>query len=103
MIDYLNIGCAPAEENCVQVGSPDYLRCARIECEHFISAIIKKLGEPPLGAALRIKAFPHDFGTYFEVVCTFDTNNKDAMDYALRCEACPPSTWAEVGMSAPKF
>lgn len=97
MRDYLMISSSPAEEDCVQVGEDNYRRNALRECMAFKKALCKKLGEPPKGAELAIKAFPHDFGTYHEVVCYFDDNNKEAFEYALKCESDFPMTWAEVG------
>lgn len=103
MRDYMNIGSSPPEEDCVCLGEEDYSRRARIECRQYIEALRKKLGEEPEGASLGIKSFPHDFGTYMEVVCYFDTDNKESLDYACKCEGDGPMTWAEVGMKRPDF
>jgi len=103
MMDYLEIGPNPFEENCVQVGEEDYCRKARIECLHYIEALRKKLGEEPYAAFLTIKRNSHDFGTYYEVICKYDDEVQEAVDYALKCESEGPATWAEVGMTAPKF
>lgn len=63
----------------------------------------KKLGREPVGARLYIEAFQHEFGTYLEVVCEYDTDKIDSYDYALRCESDGPLTWKEVGMEGPKW
>jgi len=102
MRDYLNIGSTPCDEDCLQVGKPETTReKQRKECEAYIEAIRKKLGNEPEGARLRVKGFQHDFGEYFEVVCYFDTEIPESEEYAFRCEGESPSTWSEVGMVAP--
>lgn len=100
MRDYLNIGSTPCEESCQQVPYQN-LELARRELLAFIEAIRKKLGKEPEGAELRIKSFPHDFGTYKEVVCYFDDSLPESEEYAFKCEGESPTTWAEVGMKAP--
>ena len=93
MKDYFCIGATPSEEDCAQVGTPDYHRKAIAECYRFIQLIRDTLGPEPEGAELRIKAFEHDFGTYHEVVCWFETDNEAAREYAVRCENDAPATW----------
>lgn len=100
-MDYINIGSAPFDEDCVQVGDADYYRKSRIESKAFIHAIRKKLGPEPDRAMLRIKEFPHDFGSYIEVVCLYDENDEEATAYAMKCESESPATWEEVGMKNP--
>ena len=51
--DYIDIGASPSDEDCVQVGSPDYERRAREECNRFIALIRKTLGEEPEGVRPR--------------------------------------------------
>ena len=91
--DYIDIGSSPAYEECAQVGSPDYAQRAREECNQFIDLIRRVMGPEPEGARLAVKSNPHDFGTYYEVVCYFDTDNEEASNYAYRCEGEAPSTW----------
>ena len=93
MRDYIDIGSTPTEEPCAQVGQPDYARQARAECARFIEAIRQVLGPEPEGAQLAIKSNPHDFGSYFEVVCYYDDNSEAATRYAFRCEAEAPTRW----------
>ena len=101
MRDYVSIGSTPCNEDCVQVGAEDYSRLSGIECGAFIDAIKKKMGEPPGGAYLTVKSFPHDFGSYKEVCCVFDEENEAATNYAFDCEGKAPATWEEVGMQNP--
>lgn len=101
-MDYLEIGPVPPEEDCEQVGTEKYDPIhARKECQAYIEALRKKLGNEPNGARLRIRSNPHDFGTYSEVAAYYDENNEQATDYAFKCESEGPMTWAEVGMEKP--
>jgi hypothetical protein len=102
MQDYIVIGPSPHEEECAMVGEPDYRRRARAECQRFIQLIRETLGPEPEGAALGIKGFEHDFGTYFEVVCHFDTDFPDAVAYARRCDDDTPATWGTPIEVSPK-
>ena len=95
MRDFMNIGSSPCDESCASVGEPDYYERARDECARFIELIRKKLGEEPEGAHLATKSFPHDFGTYHEVVCYFDNTDENASNYAYRCESLTPRTWQD--------
>ena len=90
---YIEIGPAPADEDCVQVGTPDYVQLARVECSRFIELIKKRVGKPPEGVRLAVKSSPHDFGDYLEVVCYFEPDNKEAVEYAYRCESEAPTRW----------
>lgn len=80
--DYIDIGPTPAEEDCAQVGSPDYESRARPECIRFIDQIRRTLGEEPAKAALRVKSNPHDFGAYLSVVCYYDDGDQASSEYA---------------------
>lgn len=101
MRDEMPIGCTPSDEDCAQLGvMDDYPRWAKTECQAYIRALRKKFGEEPDGARLRVKSNPHDFGTYYEVVCAYDTDNEEATAYALKVEE-GLATWEEAGMVAP--
>ena len=91
--DYISIGSSPADEPCAQVGEPDYHIKANKECKKFIELIRKELGKEPDGARLSVKGFPHDFGTYYEVVCWYDDALPDSVEYAFKCEAEAPTNW----------
>jgi hypothetical protein len=95
MKDYFTLGSTPYEEPCAQVGQPRYRQQALQECRRFMQLLRRKFGPEPEGAALRVQAFPHDFGTYYEVVCEFDPDLRASVEYALRCDAETPATWEE--------
>ena len=94
MRDYIELGSAPSDEDCVQVNpSVDYYPLMQEECQRFLALIRQTMGVEPDGARLALKSFAHDFGTYIEVVCHFDTENSRSMQYAFECEANLPRTW----------
>jgi hypothetical protein len=85
MIDYLNIGSTPNEEDCAQVGSKNYQKRALKECQAYMEQIRKHYPEPDNGY-LKVKGFPHDFGTYYEVVAYYDPEDKASSRWAFDIE-----------------
>ena len=90
-MDYIDIGPSPAEEDCVQVGVENYRERAQVEMGRYIHAIRDTVGVEPPGARLRIKWFPHDFGTYGSVVVEY--YDDEGMEYAFRAEREAPERW----------
>lgn len=84
-----------AEEECAQVGDPNYAELARKQCERYIARIRDVCGMEPPGARLRTLWQPHDLGNYVEVVCTFEVEDEAATEYAYRCENDGPTTWED--------
>ena len=97
MRDFFTLGPVPSDEPCTQVGEDNYASRARFECTRFIALLRKIFGPEPSGAWLSMKAFDHDFGTYYEVVCYFNPRAPRSVDYARRCEDEAPTTWGEEG------
>lgn len=96
MIDYLEIGPTPSDEECEQCGTPGYDPVKAIaECGRFIAAIRLTCGHEPQGAWLSIRRNEHDFGVYYEVAVKYDDNYPDAIDYAFKVESEAPTTWPE--------
>lgn len=95
MRDYMTIGSSPVDEKCVNVGEENYESRSLEECNKYIALIRKKLGPEPHAAQLRTKLFPHDFGSYREVVCYFDDKEPASVAYSLACEAHGPQMWSD--------
>lgn len=97
MRDYLNIGSTPADEPCAQVGRDDYLRqsmtetivfthqCQRVLAANYPEVLVNVVG----------KSFPHDFGTYREVVVYYDDNDQKQVEQAFFLESSDISNWDE--------
>jgi hypothetical protein len=95
MRDFLTIGSSPLDESCSQVGSPDYPEQSRKECRAFLHQLKRQFGEPPIGASLVIKSFPHDFGEYREVCVSFEDSLEEAVNYTFKLEGETPANWDE--------
>ncbi len=93
MRDYIVIGPAPAGENCVQVGDPEYYEKSLLECKRFRRQLLNTFGKEPKTARLDIKEFHHDFGVYREVVCYYDDNDPIGTEYCFTVEANMPEHW----------
>jgi hypothetical protein len=100
--DYIPLGPVPCDEDHAEIGMPDYAAKAHKECRAYIQAIRRKVGREPEGARLATMEFHHaDFGTYYEVVCHFDSGHPASVRYAQRCDEQAPQSWGEVGMTPP--
>ena len=93
MRDCIDVGCAPNLEDCAQVGQPDYSIQARKECRAYMNQLRRMFGDEPEGAELSVKSNPHDFGTYFSVVCYYDPAFPASFQYALQCEGKISVLW----------
>jgi hypothetical protein len=93
MKDYLCIGPSPSSETCAQVGEENYQEQAKKQCRAFLHQLERLFPKPPDGCYLSVKSFPHDFGTYYEVVCYFETDNEDSTKYAYNMENNSPENW----------
>ena len=94
MMNFETYSCTPCNEPCQQVGMPDYDgQKAVAECKAFIHQLRRQFGEEPAGAQLRIKTFPHDFGSYLEVCIIFDEEVEEQVNYAYGIEGALPEDW----------
>lgn len=93
-MDHLDLGSAPSEEPCAQLGvDENYPLRAKRECRALIGQLQRLCGPPPPGACFRIAVNPHDFGTYYSVVIDFDPADTAALGYAYRCDEASPREW----------
>ena len=98
MRDYITLSSTPYEEDCAQVGSEDYAARAKDECSRFMTQILRHYPNPAKGM-LATKSFPHDFGSYYEVVAYFDDADEESTRWAYSIEADDKgvlSTWEQV-------
>lgn len=95
-MEILNIGSTPYDEPCAQVGSINYRQLARAELVAFIGqcrrALNKQFGDTLL-VDVKGTSFPHDFGTYHEVVVMYDPNNEQQVQQAFWLESADISKW----------
>lgn len=95
MRDYIDIAECPIAEPCAQLGDPDYYIKAKKECEQFIYQLRRQFGKEVGSARLKIKHNPHDFGTYLSVICEYNDENKEEIEYAFKLESETPEYWDE--------
>lgn len=96
MKEYLELGATPCNEDCAQVGSDNYFEESSKESKRYIDLLEKKFGEHrPLSCSFRKKSFPHDFGSYYEVVVYFDSNDDESVKFAYHVENNLPETWSD--------
>ena len=91
--EFIELGSAPYNEDCAQVGSKDYISDALQEGERYIKMLRRRFGKEPVHAKLAIKAFHHDFGTYHEVVCYYNEDDAESEGYCLWIENNLPGDW----------
>lgn len=95
MKQYIILGTTPSEENCAQVGDDNYYEKAKKEARVFIDQIRREFGQEPPCAKLATKLFPHDFGSYIEVVCYYNDDDEESKNYAYKIDYNTPANWDE--------
>ena len=88
----IEVGPAPWDEECAQVGSDDYAKRSPMECAVYIRQLGRIFGvhAPEVLSFVR-RSFPHDFGRYHEVVACMN-----AAGHALFDESRLPAQWDHV-------
>ena len=97
MKEYLTLGSAPTDEDCVQVSDREpYIEAMTAECRRYKS-LLQRLYPIPEGvnAEYIIKRFSHDFGGYKEVCITFDDEDETASEFAYNVENNLPEVWED--------
>ena len=88
MRDYLCLGPVPSDEDCQQVGMDSYdYEQDTADLRRYKAMLENRWPD----AHFAIKSFPHDFGTYREVVVYFD--DEEDGPSAFEVEANLPRTW----------
>jgi len=90
-MDYFTLGTTPADEDCAQVGAPDYQSASLREAARWIKCLKRLFPTRVFG----IKKFPHDFGSYHEVCVFFDADDLEPDPELLNIESYLPMTWEE--------
>lgn len=88
--DYDLLSTSPPEEECVQVGELDD---GREEGKRYVALLRKVLGPEPAGSQFKVRANPHDLGTYYSVVYFFDDEDDEHVKYMHRIDNEGPLSW----------
>lgn len=100
MRDYITISATPLGESCAQVGTDNYNEQSRIETKVFAQQCIRVLEEQfdEIACLISIKSFPHDFGSYREVVAYFDGEDDNSVKQAYWLESHTPEEWDSISL-----
>lgn len=84
------------EEDCVQVSKTQpYINEMMLECHKYKEQLQHAFPNMPDECRFAVKPFPHDFGTYYEVVVYYEPNDEKSVEYAFNVEANLPAKWEE--------
>lgn len=102
MSHIIDLGGAPANEDCAQLGvTPDFDRVNIVEVIAYKLAIIARYGQPPEGCRLAPLANRHDFGTYRTLSLRVEDEESEAVDAYATAVEDGLGTWLEAGFSPP--
>lgn len=94
MIDYMDLGSTPCDENCVQVGAPDYAEREPAASARYLAQLRRTFPQAAeYGCSFVRKAFPHDFGTYHDACIRFNGEDDRAVVFAYFVERNLPNRW----------
>lgn len=100
----IEIGAAPCNEDCAQLGrTENFETLNRLEITLYRAAIIAAYGVPPEGVTLGSKSNHHDFGTYRELVARVATDKADEPEVCAYIERIEEglSSWISAGFPPP--
>jgi hypothetical protein len=93
--DFISIGCTPASEDCVQVSNTEYYMDKMLaQCNRYKEMLQAKFADCNK-VTIAVKTFPHDFGSYAEVVVKYDNEDIDALSQAIHIENNSPMYWTD--------
>lgn len=94
MLECIELGSAPYEEECAQYKTAGYRSRARKECRAFCNQIVREFGDGTNTNYIELKYYPYDEdGGYYEVVVYYDPNNEQSAEYAFNIERNLPRHW----------
>lgn len=100
MSNYINLDPCPVNEYCEKVGNPNYHSLAIVQCERWKKQLEKHFDPIPDGVWLKVKEFPHDFGSYYEVVAYYleerdEEGNNPNEDFVVNMQDNLPLKWED--------
>jgi len=104
MHNTIDLGGAPANEDCAQLGqTDDFDRLNRLEVKLYAVAMQARFGPPPEGCSFVTITNRHDFGTYHTLGLKFDEAVRyepEVIDY-FRAVEDGLGSWLEAGIAPP--
>lgn len=99
-MDYVYLAPTPIEEDCAQVGEPNFHKRATNEMTAFCNQLYRQFPNArEIGVYFRIRWENHDFGQYGEVVAAYDMDDEEAMNFAYHVENNLPDNWDEEALN----
>lgn len=98
MIEYIEIGSTPSEEDCVQVDKDkDYESAMSKECGRYVKLLDDAFPEAgDYRCSFSRMWFVHEFGRYCEAIVKYDDENEESTEYAYFVERNLPKTWTGI-------
>jgi hypothetical protein len=98
MIDYLYLGPTPGDENCAQVGDDNFREQCNKEMDVYIAQLKRMYPETANYKGISFKKHwqQHDFGSYGEVIITYNDEVEEEETLALKVEWNLPRNWDEI-------
>lgn len=94
MIDHIEIGTVPANEECAQVGSENYKTLAIIESKVFIDQLERMFpNEVLVGVRFKTSWNDHDFGKYLSIKIVFQDDSSIQSEAAYAIDRSIPENW----------
>lgn len=98
----IDIGGAPANEDCAQLGQTrDFDTVNTFEVFAYKLAIIARHGMPPEGCKLTAHANHHDFGTYCTLALKIEDEDDEAVQAYAEAVEEGLGSWVEAGFAPP--
>lgn len=93
--DYITLGPTPPEEDCVQLGQPNYNFLTKLEVNAFINQLEREFSHWVENDWVLFdkKWFNHDFGRYCEVVVYYKSDDEVSRGCALSIDRHHRYTW----------
>jgi hypothetical protein len=96
MKDVIYLGSAPVNETPIQTTDPDFNIKGREECQRYVNLLYKHFVEQNKRnpeCTIKVKKESHDFGSYFEAVAEYRSDNETSVNDAFWLEENSPSNW----------
>ena len=93
MREAIEFETTPSNEDCAAVGRENYTKYSCLEARALEDQIVRQFAPVPPGVRIRLKANPHDFGTYFTLVLSYEEEDIDAREFCEKVEDKFPDRW----------
>lgn len=84
----IELGSAPSDEACAQVGAENYSARARAECAAYKDQILRHYPMPEnVACGIRTSLNPHEFGSYRELSAVYSCFRGEQWAMAIECDS----------------